>query len=61
VSDLQTPDRRECRRCGRTEHWDSEAETWTIPDDPDADGAVGRRHCIHEWDITGSFRPFDDA
>ncbi len=58
MSELRTPDRRECLRCGRTERWDPEAETWTVPSD--AEDAVGRRHCIHEWDITGSFRPFDD-
>ncbi len=54
---LQTPSFRECERCGRSEHWDEDDETWRIREEDD-ERQVGNPHCIHEWNITGSFSPF---
>jgi hypothetical protein len=54
---LQTPDRRRCERCGRVERWDADAVTWTVAAG-EAGPRVGSRHCVHEWDIDGTFRPF---
>lgn len=71
MSDLRTPEERECERCGRRERWDADVETWRVANrDPgesdesdsdggDAEGAVGDVHCVHEWDIDGSFRPIE--
>lgn len=55
-TDLRTPDRRECERCGRVEVW--EDAHWRIHETDDG-GRVGDPFCIHEWDINGSFPPFD--
>lgn len=53
--ELRTPDRRECHRCGRLEVW--EDGSWRVHED---EGRAGNRFCIHEWDINGSFPPFED-
>jgi hypothetical protein len=58
MAELRKPDERECERCGRTEVWDDDHDTWRVPD-PDDAGAVGDVHCVHEWDIDGSFRPIE--
>lgn len=55
---LRTPTRRECERCGRSERWDENGETWRIREE-DGERLVGNPHCIHEWDITGSFTPIE--
>jgi len=57
VTELRKPTRRECRRCGRTERWDDEAETWALAR-ADGEALVGRVYCVHEWDINGQFAPF---
>jgi len=59
VSELRTPDRRECLRCGRTERWDPDDGTWTVAT-VDGERTVGGVHCIHEWDVTGSFEPVEE-
>lgn len=51
---IRKPTRRECERCGRREAWQEGSESWTI----DAD-AIGDPHCIHEWDINGTFLPYE--
>ncbi|WP_323677156.1 HEWD family protein [Halorubellus sp. PRR65] len=58
MADLRKPDERECERCGRREVWDDDHDTWRVPDREDA-SAVGDVHCVHEWDIDGSFRPIE--
>ena len=50
---LQAPTRRACERCGRIERWDEEDRVWRI------DGETGDPYCIHEWDINGTFSPFE--
>lgn len=56
-SSIRTPAKRECEQCGRQEAWDETAQSWTIQW-TDAGSAVGNPHCIHEWDINGSFLPY---
>lgn len=54
---IRAPSRRICERCGRREAWDADQVSWVI--DPHADdSAVGEPHCIHEWDINGTFSPY---
>lgn len=55
---LRRPSERECELCGRTETWDPEAATWRIATE-DGERAVGEPYCVHEWDINGTFAPFD--
>lgn len=52
---IRTPTQRQCERCGRQERWDETVEAWVITD---TDTTVGDPHCIHEWDINGSFSPY---
>jgi len=53
---LRHPTERVCERCGRAEHWDADTETWQVAAD-----SVGNIYCIHEWDINGSFVPFETS
>lgn len=53
---IDPPDHRRCERCGRVETWDEEAGTWVAHT---ADR--GRAHCVHVWDITGSYNPIGNA
>ncbi|WP_256300140.1 HEWD family protein [Haloarchaeobius salinus] len=52
MTELKRPTARTCERCGRQERWDDDSESWRV-----ADGEVGERFCIHEWDINGTFNP----
>lgn len=51
---ISPPTERACELCGRTERWDDTVEGWQIADDP------GDVYCIHEWDINGSYMPFEE-
>lgn len=51
---IRTPSERTCQDCGREEYWDDEVDNWRVSDDH-----VGNVHCIHSWDITGSFTPVE--
>ena len=51
--DIRTPDERECLSCGRSEVWDDEAGAWRVDDD------VGDVFCVHDWNVTGQFTPFE--
>lgn len=55
MTTLTQPNVRTCERCGRSERWDDDAESWRIDD------SVGEPLCIHEWDINGSFDPFGES
>ncbi len=50
--ELRRPSTRACERCGRAEEWDEAATTWRVEE-------TGRLFCVHEWDINGSFLPFE--
>ncbi|USZ72321.1 HEWD family protein [Natronosalvus halobius] len=52
---MQKPTTRVCERCGRTERWDDAQSAWQHA----PDGERGNPHCIHEWDINGSFTPYE--
>ena len=51
---LRTPERRICERCGRLERHNEDIGGWRVE-------RVGDVHCIHEWDIDGTFVPVTDA
>ncbi|MFP8958175.1 HEWD family protein [Natrialbaceae archaeon A-CW3] len=53
---LRKPTERTCERCGRTERWATGRSAWKRADGGDR----GSPHCIHEWDINGTFYPFED-
>lgn len=57
---LRAPRERTCERCGRHEVWSEAAGCWQVATD-DGDHRVGRVFCVHEWDVTGSFTPVEDA
>jgi len=58
MATIDPPRERECDRCGRQEVWDDDRGTWVAPR---GDGTVsGKPHCVHEWDITGSYHPLAD-
>ena len=50
------PDERECERCGRVEAWDDDRGVWAASGD-----ATGNAHCLHEWDINGSYSPVEEV
>ncbi len=49
---LEPPTRRACERCDRTEVWSDERGTWVADGDD-----RGNPHCVHVWDITGTYNP----
>ncbi|MFB6129194.1 MAG: HEWD family protein [Salinigranum sp.] len=55
---LRKPKKRVCELCGREEVWDDEADSWQVKV-VDGDPRVGSPFCIHEWDINGTFVPFE--
>lgn len=56
---IRKPTERTCERCGRQEVWS--ADSWRVADGDDGERAVGSLYCIHEWDIDGSFLPFEET
>ncbi len=57
-SPIRTPGRRECEQCGRREAWDESVQSWSIANEGET-RAVGDPLCIHEWDINGTFSPYE--
>ncbi|WP_255170847.1 HEWD family protein [Natrononativus amylolyticus] len=57
---LHKPTTRVCERCGRTERWDEQLDAWQIAREDDRK-LTGNAHCIHEWDINGTFNPIDGS
>ena len=55
---LRKPTERTCERCGRHERWS--ADSWRVVEE-DGERLVGSLYCIHEWDIDGSFLPFEET
>lgn len=56
-AELAPPTERTCERCGRRDAWD-ESGYWTIVAE-DGDRQVGDPYCIHEWDVTAAYNPFE--
>ncbi|MDH5019848.1 HEWD family protein [Halobacterium rubrum] len=50
MTEIRTPSERECTRCQRHERWSDEDEQWRIDGDE-----AGDVHCVHDWDVTGTF------
>ncbi|WP_418281980.1 HEWD family protein [Halorubrum sp. DTA98] len=51
---ITPPTERTCELCGREERWDEDLEAWQIDD------TAGDTYCIHEWDVNGTFLPFEE-
>ncbi len=58
MSTVIPPTKRQCERCGRNEVWDGEQSTWVAVRE-DSQIEFGKPHCLHEWDIDGSYNPFE--
>lgn len=56
--ELYPPKERTCERCGRRDRWDEAADHWTIVEE-DGDRQAGDPYCIHEWNITAAYNPFE--
>lgn len=56
MATIDPPRERSCLRCGRIEGWDDEQMTWVAKHE-DGSPQRGRKHCVHEWDITGNYNP----
>lgn len=59
MTTITPPNERTCTRCGRTEVWDEQAETW-VAAEVDGTRRVGTPHCLHVWDISGSYNPIEE-
>ena len=55
---VRTPRSRTCEQCGRAERWDEDVDAWQLQVE-DGEKLAGNPHCIHEWDINGTFNPLD--
>lgn len=55
---IRAPAKRECERCGRREAWNESGQSWVIAR-TNGENPVGDPHCIHEWDINGTFSPYE--
>lgn len=53
---VRKPTMRVCEECERAERWDEDLEAWQLVRE-DGERLTGNPHCIHEWDINGSFNP----
>ena len=56
MTSIIPPRKRACERCGRVDTWDENKKAWVAAT---VDGRTqrGSPHCLHEWDITGSYSP----
>jgi hypothetical protein len=54
--DIVPPRERACERCGRRDVWSDDQQSWVIAVE-DGEKQAGRPHCLHEWDINGTFNP----
>jgi hypothetical protein len=55
---LRKPTERTCERCGRKEVWTD--DSWRVAE-VDGERVAGSVYCIHEWDIDGTFLPFEEV
>ena len=54
------PSERTCERCGRTEVWDEDEQTF-VAARVDGEKRRGKPHCLHEWDINGEYNPLQES
>jgi len=59
-AEIVPPTERACTSCGRRDVWDEATENWVIARE-DGERQVGNPHCIHEWDINGTYSPVAGA
>jgi hypothetical protein len=57
---LRKPTDRRCEECGRHEQWDDDEGVWRVVRE-DGEPKTGSVFCLHEWDINGTFIPFEEA
>lgn len=57
---IQPPTERVCERCGRTDLWDEETQTF-VAATVDGEKKRGHPHCLHEWDINGEYNPLQES
>lgn len=57
---IEPPEKRRCERCGRVELWDDGEGAWVARDGSGRTDR-GNAHCVHIWDITGSYNPIGNA
>lgn len=57
MTTIDPPRQRECERCGRRDVWDGDRWAWTVAVDEDGTRREGTPHCLHEWDINGTYNP----
>lgn len=58
MAEVIPPNERVCERCGREDVWDGDAESWVIVTE-DGEKHDGNPHCLHEWDINGTYNPIE--
>jgi hypothetical protein len=56
---ITPPTKRTCERCGRVAVWDETRETW-VAAAVDGEQKRGDPHCLHEWDINGTYSPLEE-
>jgi len=52
--EIVPPRERRCLRCDRKDVWSDDAETWVAAEE-EGERQVGVPHCLHEWDINGTY------
>jgi len=57
---IDPPTERRCERCGRVETWDEGTDAW-VAVERDGDVLRGNSHCVHVWNITGSYNPIGNT
>jgi hypothetical protein len=60
MSAVVPPSERVCERCGRKDVWSEAKQKWVVAEE-DGERQTGTAHCLHEWDINGTYNPFPDA
>lgn len=58
-AELRPPTERTCERCGRRDVWDDDAGHWTIAVE-NGERESGDPFCLHEWDVTATYNPFEE-
>ena len=58
MTDIVPPSKRVCERCGRKDVWSESEQKWVVAEE-DGSKQSGMPHCLHEWDINGSYNPLE--
>ena len=59
MTEVVPPSRRACERCGRKDVWSESQQQWVVAEE-DGTNPSGTPHCLHEWDINGTYNPLPD-